>query len=108
MSDGCRLPKCAHALSDSFHTSDIASAIKKIYGSTHVGCAILRGMTKDQALQHYAGNQSELARVLGIDPSTVCKWADVPPLRQIQLERITKGKLKADPDCFEKQKRKAV
>ncbi len=60
-------------------------------------------MTKEQALQHYAGNQSELARALGVDQSTVNKWLSVPPLRQIQLERITGGKLKADADCFDKR-----
>lgn len=65
--------------------------------------AIIGGMTKDQALQHYAGNQTQLAKALGIHQSTVCKWVEVPPLRQIQLEQITKGKLKADPDCFTKK-----
>ena len=57
-------------------------------------------MTKDEALAFYADNQSALARALGIDQSTVNKWKRIPALRQIQLERISGGRLKADPDVF--------
>lgn len=64
-----------------------------------MGSAIMARMTKDQALAYFDGNQSKLGRALGVDQSTVNKWKAVPPLRQLQLEAITKGKLKADPDC---------
>lgn len=57
-------------------------------------------MSKDEALKFYEGNQSALARALGLDQSTVNKWAAIPPLRQLQLERVTGGRLKADPDAF--------
>jgi hypothetical protein len=44
-----------------------------------------------------------------MDPSSVCTWGDYPPpLRQIQIERDTAGKLRAEPNCFEtKRKGKA-
>lgn len=56
-------------------------------------------MTKDQATNYY-GNQSALARALGLHQSTVNKWTEVPVLRQIQLERLTKGALVAGDACW--------
>lgn len=64
-----------------------------------MGCAILRFMTKQEALAFYEGNQSALARALGIDQSTVNQWKRVPLHRQLQLEALTGGKLKAGPEC---------
>lgn len=56
-------------------------------------------LTKD-AIEHF-GSQAALARALGIKPPSVQDWgAHVPPLRQLQLERITNGQLRADPDVF--------
>jgi hypothetical protein len=56
-------------------------------------------MTKDQAVEHF-GTQVALAAALKMHQSTVCAWDEVPALRQIQLERLTGGKLKADPECW--------
>jgi transposase-like protein len=57
-------------------------------------------MKKSEAIAHYGGNVSALARALGIDQSTVYSWGDFPPdRRQLQLERITKRKLRAEPEC---------
>lgn len=64
-----------------------------------MGMHIIRDMTKDQALAHFDRNQSALGRALGVDQSTVNKWRRIPHLRQLQLEALTDGKLKADPEC---------
>lgn len=64
-----------------------------------MACAIMLGMTKEEALAHYGGNQSELARALGIDQSTVNKWKRVPVTRQLQLEALTSGRLRADEEA---------
>jgi len=57
-------------------------------------------LTKD-AIAHFGNSQAELARALNIRPQSVADWgAIVPPLRQIQIEKITRGKLKADASIF--------
>ena len=56
-------------------------------------------MTKDQAIQHF-GLQQKLAEALGMTQGSVSLWKDSPPpLRQLQLEAVTAGALKADPEC---------
>lgn len=57
-------------------------------------------MTKLEAIAHYGNNVSALARALGIDQSTVYSWGKYPPdRRQLQLERLTKKTLRAEPGC---------
>ncbi|ATB63298.1 Cro/CI family transcriptional regulator [Pseudomonas mosselii] len=51
-------------------------------------------MTKSQAIQHF-GSISALAKALGVTYEAVRQWSDVPELRQYQIERITRGVLKA-------------
>lgn len=51
-------------------------------------------MTKSQAIKHF-GSVTALAKALGVTYEAVRQWADVPELRQYQIERITKGVLKA-------------
>ncbi len=51
-------------------------------------------MTKSQAIKHF-GSITALAKALGVTYEAVRQWADVPELRQYQIERITKGALKA-------------
>lgn len=51
----------------------------------------------DDVIRWFNG-QSETARVLGVTPQAVCAWVDkggVPPLRAIQVERLTGGMFKA-------------
>lgn len=49
----------------------------------------------------FFGTQVKTAEALGMAQSTIAEWRDEPPpIRQIQLEVITAGKLKADPRCF--------
>ncbi|MDH1012010.1 Cro/CI family transcriptional regulator [Pseudomonas nicosulfuronedens] len=52
-------------------------------------------MTKSQAIEHF-GSISKLARALAVSYEAIRQWEEVPELRQYQLERITKGALKAD------------
>ena len=53
-------------------------------------------MTTDEAIKHY-GTQVALAEALGIRQGSVGGWGEYPPpLRQLQLQQITKGKLKAE------------
>ena len=57
-------------------------------------------MTKKQATDHF-GTQEKLAHALDIAQSTVASWGEYPPpLRQIQIERLTHGELQAEPECF--------
>lgn len=65
-------------------------------------------MTKSEALQYFDGNVSALARALDMDQSTFYSWKDYPPGgRQLQLERITGGKLKAEPGCMRRKSEQA-
>lgn len=60
-------------------------------------------LTKD-AIAHFGNSQAELARALGIKPQSVTDWGDtVPPLRQIQIEKLTDGALKAASNVFDKR-----
>lgn len=57
-------------------------------------------MTKEQAIKYF-GSQVALAEALGIGQSSVSEWETYPPeIRQIQLQTITRGKLRAEPECF--------
>lgn len=57
-------------------------------------------MLKKDVIEFF-GSQAAVAAALGIKPPSVADWDEtVPPLRQIQLERLTGGKLKASPDVF--------
>jgi len=40
---------------------------------------------------------------LGISSGAISQWGDAVPIaRQLQLERITLGALKAEPGCFDR------
>jgi hypothetical protein len=57
------------------------------------------GMTKDQAIAAF-GTQQALADALGMKQGSVSLWGDYPPpLRQLQIEALTAGKLRAEADC---------
>lgn len=52
----------------------------------------------NEVLKYFKNNQSELARELRIAPSAVAQWVmsgKIPPLRAIQIEKLTMGKIKA-------------
>lgn len=45
----------------------------------------------------YFGSETQLAKALGIKSPSIYSWGEtVPDLRQIQLEMITSGQLKAE------------
>lgn len=67
-----------------------------------MGLTILNPMTKDEAIEHF-GSQTELGKVLALDQSTISKWKAVPLDHQMYLEKLTLGKLKADPHPAEQR-----
>lgn len=63
--------------------------------------AYIHGMRTDEAVKHF-GTQQALAKALGIAQSSVAGWGETPPaIRQLQLERITQGVLRANGDILE-------
>lgn len=54
-------------------------------------------MNYDQLIEHY-GSQTNAAKALGISPVAVCLWqkGGIPERRQLQLQQLTRGALKAD------------
>ena len=59
-------------------------------------------MKTDAVIQHY-GTQQAAAAALGIKQSSVAEWGEYPPeLRQLQIHRDTKGRLRAEPEVIEK------
>ncbi len=57
-------------------------------------------MTKDQAIKALGGTQETLAQKLGITQGSVSLWGEYPPaLRQLQIEALTGGALRAEPEC---------
>lgn len=55
-------------------------------------------MTKDEAIQHFRTQQG-LASAIGVTQGTVSGWKSIPPWRQLQIEALTGGALRADPEC---------
>jgi hypothetical protein len=54
-------------------------------------------MTKDEAMAYF-GNQTKLAAAMGLKQPSIWRWKKIPPYRQYQLQLITNGDLKMDPD----------
>lgn len=58
---------------------------------------------KTSEVTAYYGTQTKAAKALGIDQSSISDWKEFPPdRRQMQIERLTGGALKAEPGCFER------
>ena len=56
-------------------------------------------MLKQAVLYHFGGVNAT-AHALGIAPPSVSTWSDpLPELRQLEIEKLTKGKLRAGPEC---------
>jgi hypothetical protein len=63
-------------------------------------------MRTSEALQFYGDDRRALAEALDIKVPSTYEWGEFPPpLRQIQLEQVTGGALKAEPNVFEQAKR---
>lgn len=56
-------------------------------------------MTKTEAIAWAGGTQEQLASKLGMTQGSVSLWKSVPALRQLQIEALSQGQLKADPEC---------
>ncbi len=56
-------------------------------------------MNTKAVIGHF-GSQRKAAEALGLAQPSVANWGEYPPpLRQLQIEALTKGELKAEPDC---------
>jgi DNA-binding transcriptional regulator YdaS (Cro superfamily) len=56
-------------------------------------------MKPEDLLAHYK-NQAAIARALDVEQPSVCVWfknGSIPPIRQLQIEEVTRGAIKADP-----------
>lgn len=57
-------------------------------------------MHKKTVIDYYGG-PSAVAKALGITPASVSMWPDlIPKGRAYELERLTNGELKANPDLY--------
>ena len=57
-------------------------------------------MKKQDAIEYF-GTQQALADAIGVSSAAIAQWGDtVPPLRQLQLQQLTLGKLKASENVF--------
>lgn len=74
-----------------------------------MGYPIIWPMTKNQAIK-WAGSQTELARRLGLDQSTVSGWKGDPPfVHQVRIQELSGGELVAQlPPVKTAQQRDAV
>lgn len=64
-------------------------------------------MTRDEAVKHY-GNQTKLGQALGVKQSTVSGWKEcIPPIHQLRLQKLTRGKLKADETALKPARKEA-
>jgi DNA-binding transcriptional regulator YdaS (Cro superfamily) len=58
-------------------------------------------MKTSDAIQ-WAGTARQLAEAIGVRPPAVYQWGEFPPaLRQLQIEHLTSGFLKAEPGCLQ-------
>lgn len=66
-------------------------------------------MTYTEALQRFGGTQVKLARTLGITQATVSAWkGKVPPHYQFQIEVLSGGALKVDPELIPEELRRPL
>ena len=74
-----------------------------------IAAAILVCMTTDEAIEWAGGTQVLLAEKLSINQPSVSAWGKYPPdIRQIQIERLSKGRLKAEPSAYLPKKARPV
>ena len=65
-------------------------------------CRYTWRMRTEDVIKHFS-TQLKTAAVLGINQSSVAEWGEFPPdPRQLQIEKITKGVLKAEPGCLDR------
>lgn len=60
-------------------------------------------MLKKTVIEYFGNNQSAVARVLGLNRSSVFGWPELIPEKQaLKLDRLTKGELKYDESLYQK------
>ena len=64
----------------------------------NINPAIIRAMTKQEVIEFFGGVHAT-ARALGISQPSVTNWRQIPAIRQLQIERLTDGRLRAGPEC---------
>lgn len=58
---------------------------------------MIRPMRTEDVIRHFR-TQSAVADALGIRQSSVAEWGEYPPpARQLQIQKKTRGQLKAEP-----------
>jgi transcriptional repressor of cell division inhibition gene dicB len=60
-------------------------------------------MQTQAVISWFNGNQSAVARALGVGKAAVSKWKKtgrIPPLHAARIERLTGGALKFDPNQY--------
>lgn len=58
-------------------------------------------MTPEDVIRHFGGTQMKAAEALNLYQSSVSEWVQngrVPWLRQLHIEKVTGGALKAEPE----------
>lgn len=57
-------------------------------------------MKTEQALKHF-GSNTALTSILGLSSGAISQWGEYPPsFRQLQLEKLSDGTLKAEPNLI--------
>jgi predicted transcriptional regulator len=65
-------------------------------------------MKTAEVLEHY-GSQRAVAEALGISQPAVAGWGEYPPpLRQLQLQRLSRNRLRAEPRVVRPQSKPAA
>lgn len=58
-------------------------------------------MQKTVVIEHFK-TQIAIAAALRISPAAVSKWPEqIPELQAVRLDRLTEGKLRYDPACYQ-------
>lgn len=66
-------------------------------------------MTYDDVIKHF-GTQTKAAEALGLSQSSISDWkrVGITHLRQLHIEAVTRGKLKADPEAKQPERKAAA
>lgn len=60
-------------------------------------------MKTKAAIKFFGGSETALAEALGITPPAIYQWKKFPPAaRQLQIEKVSGGALKAEAGCLDK------
>ena len=56
---------------------------------------------KTSEVIEFFGSQRQAAKAIGVAQPSISGWGEFPPdMRQVQIERLTKKKLLAEPGCL--------